>query len=93
MAFVAGLNNAAVTRLRHTRAELPARLSKARDQRPRPSSPPPLCLSLLTAWLVAGPQRLDELEALMSAEGSFKAYRAEVLRSAPPIIPYMYVGA
>ena len=37
-------------------------------------------------------QRLDELEALMSAESSYKAYRAEILKSAPPIIPYMYVG-
>lgn len=38
-------------------------------------------------------QRLDELEAIMSAESSYKTYRAELLKSAPPIVPYMYALA
>jgi len=36
---------------------------------------------------------LDELEAIMSAESSYKTYRAELLKSAPPIVPYMYAPA
>ena len=32
MAFVAGLNNAAITRLKHTRAEIPSKLTKVRQR-------------------------------------------------------------
>ena len=31
MAFVAGLNNAAITRLKHTRAEIPSKLTKVKQ--------------------------------------------------------------
>jgi len=63
MAFVAGLNAAAVTRLKHTKAELNKNVLK----------------------------NLETLEKLMSAESSYKQYRAEIHKAEPPIIPYIGV--
>ena len=62
MAFVAGFNNAAIQRLKFTRAELNNRSLK----------------------------RLEALEALMSAESSYKNYRSVIHSCNPPLIPYMY---
>jgi hypothetical protein len=63
MAFVAGFNNAAIQRLKYTRAELSNRSLK----------------------------RLETLENLMSAEGSYKHYRSVIHRAKPPLVPYIGV--
>lgn len=62
MAFVAGFNNAAIVRLKHTRAELPGKAVK----------------------------RLEALEAVMSAEASYREYRQQLQNSPTSRIPYMY---
>ncbi|KAL2915222.1 hypothetical protein HK105_205329 [Polyrhizophydium stewartii] len=69
MAIIAGLNKAAISRLKQTMKELSAKSQKA---------------SGLDETL-----RLGELERQMSAEGSYKNYRARVRKAEPPWIPYI----
>ncbi|KAJ1344889.1 hypothetical protein BSLG_000404 [Batrachochytrium salamandrivorans] len=59
MAIIAGINKAAISRLKLTHKELPAKSAK----------------------------RLSELEKMMSAQGSYKNYRASIRATTPPCIP------
>ncbi|KAH6563341.1 hypothetical protein BASA60_010721 [Batrachochytrium salamandrivorans] len=61
MAIIAGINKAAISRLKLTHKELPAKSAK----------------------------RLSELEKMMSAQGSYKNYRASIRATTPPCIPYI----
>ncbi|KCV67727.1 hypothetical protein H696_05835 [Fonticula alba] len=63
MAFIAGFNSAAISRLKWTRAELPGRHVRI----------------------------LEDLEQIMTAQSNYKAYRALLHNSSPPLVPYIGV--
>ncbi len=92
-AVFAGINNAAVCRLRFTRRELPKEekkvsppSSQARGCREAPHLTPAYLTPMHTPA-----QTLEELERLMSPENSYANYRAAYENARPPMIPFLYV--
>jgi hypothetical protein len=96
MAVLAGLNDAPVYRLKHTKDEIPTKWQKVFlflffDD---PNSP---------CFVISFPQSIEddilffakvweELQELMNDVGSFANYRKALSSSNPPCIPYMYVN-